>query len=145
MPLTPAGDTPEANLAPFSSHENLLADWTRKVLLMFTPIVSFLATSRRKQWIRGRNLFGTIGGSAMNGLFQIVGQSLTRGAATAIYLAASPEVKKKGEKGKYFIPIATEDKTSRIAEDRDLTRNLWYWCDDKVTKTLRRGWEESGI
>lgn len=91
-----------------------------------------------------KDLFDTIGGSAMNGLFQVVGQSLTRGVATAIYLAASPEVEKKGEKGKYFIPIATEDKTSKIEEDRDLARNLWYWCDDKVTKTLRREWEESG-
>ena len=79
----------------------------------------------------------------MKGLFQVVGQSLTQGAATAVYLAASPEVEKKGERGKYFIPIATEGKTSKIAEDKDLARNLWYWCDDKVTKTLGKGWEES--
>jgi NAD(P)-dependent dehydrogenase (short-subunit alcohol dehydrogenase family) len=91
-----------------------------------------------------KDLFGTIGGSAMKGLFQVVGQSLTQGATTAIYLAASLEVEKKGEKGKYFIPIATEDKTSKIAEDKDLARNLWYWCDDKVTKALGKGWEESG-
>jgi NAD(P)-dependent dehydrogenase (short-subunit alcohol dehydrogenase family) len=91
-----------------------------------------------------KDLFGTIGGSAVKGLFQVVGQSPTQGAATAIYLAASPEVERKGERGKYFIPIATEDKTSKIAEDMDLARNLWYWCDDKVTKTQGKRWEESG-
>jgi len=90
-----------------------------------------------------KDLFGTLGGSAMKGLFQVVGQSTTQAAATAIYLAASPEVEKKDQKGKYFIPIATEDKTSKIAEDPDLARNLWYWCDDKVTKALGKGWDES--
>lgn len=91
-----------------------------------------------------KELFGTIGGSAMKGMFHVVGQSETQAAATAIYLAASPEVEKKEEKGKYFIPIATEDKTSKIAEDKDLAKNLWYWCDDKVTKALGKAWEESG-
>lgn len=90
-----------------------------------------------------KELFGTLGGSAMKGLFHVVGQSLTDAAATAVYLAASPEVEKRDQKGKYFIPIATEDQTSKIAEDEDLARNLWYWCDDKVTKALGRGWEET--
>jgi len=92
-----------------------------------------------------KDLFGIIGGSALKELFQVVGQSPTQGAATAIYLAASPEVERKGERGEYFIPIATEDRTSEIAEDKDLARNLWYWCDDKVTKTLRKGSEESRL
>jgi hypothetical protein len=90
-----------------------------------------------------KDLFGTLGGWAMKGLFQIVGQSPTQGAATAIYLAASPEAKSRRKKGKYFIPIATEDGTSKIAEYKDLARNLWYWCDDKVTKALGKGWEEN--
>ena len=64
----------------------------------------------------------------------MVGQSPTDAAATAIYLAASPEVESKGLKGCYFIPIAKQDSTSKIAEDRDLARNLWYWCDGQATK-----------
>ncbi len=91
-----------------------------------------------------RELFGTIGGSVMKGTFQIVGQSPTQAAATAIYLSCSPEVEKKGQKGKYFIPIATEDATSKIAEDKDLAINLWYWCEDKATKALGKAWEEVG-
>lgn len=70
----------------------------------------------------------------MKTAFQVVGQSLANAAATAIYLASSEEVVEKGQKGKYFIPIATEDKTSKLAEDKDMAKNLWYWCDDKATK-----------
>ena len=81
-----------------------------------------------------KELFGWLGGSAIKGLFQVVGQSTTDAAATAIYLATSPEVESKDQKGKYFIPIATEDKPSKVAEDKDLAKNLWYWCDDKATK-----------
>lgn len=91
-----------------------------------------------------KGLFGTISSSVMEGPFQIVGQSPTEGAATAIYLAASSNVERRGERGKYFIPIAMEGETSKIAEDKVLARNLWYWCDDKVTKTLGKGWEKSG-
>jgi hypothetical protein len=72
-----------------------------------------------------------------------VGQSPAQAAATAIYLATSPKVQERQQRGKYFIPIATEDKTSKLAEDKDLAKNLWYWCDDKVTKALGKGWEES--
>jgi NAD(P)-dependent dehydrogenase (short-subunit alcohol dehydrogenase family) len=49
-----------------------------------------------------KDLFGTIGGSTMKGLFQVVGQSLTQGAATVVYLVASPKVEENGEKGKYL-------------------------------------------
>jgi len=90
-----------------------------------------------------KDLFGTIAGTAMKTAFRFMGQSPTQAAATAIYLATSPEVVKKDQKGKYFIPIATEDKTSEIAQDKDLAINLWYWCDDKVTKALGKGWEET--
>jgi len=89
-----------------------------------------------------KDLFGTVAGTAMKTAFRFVGQSATQAATTAIYLAASPEVVIKAQKGKYFVPIGTEDKTSEIAEDKDLARNLWYWCDDKVTRALGKGWEE---
>jgi len=82
-----------------------------------------------------KELFGPMG-YLLKGSFYVLGQSTTDGAATAVYLAASPEVVNKGQKGKYFIPIATEDATSKIAEDKDLAKNLWYWCDDKTTKGM---------
>lgn len=87
-----------------------------------------------------KELFGPLG-TVAKGVFQFVGQSLSDAAASAVYLAASPEVVKKDHKGKYFIPIATEYEPSTLAQDQDLARNLWYWCDDKVTKTLGKGWE----
>lgn len=92
-----------------------------------------------------KDILGSAGGAAVKGIFGVIGQSESQGAATAIYLAASPEVEERQQKGMYFVPIATEDKTSKIAADRDLARNLWYWCDDKATKALGKGWEESLI
>ncbi len=80
----------------------------------------------------------------MKGTFWILGQSTTDAAATAIFLAASQEVARGDLKGKYFIPIATEDKTSKIAEDMDLARNLWYWSDSKVAETLGKDWQKGG-
>ena len=77
----------------------------------------------------------------MKGTFHIIGQSEQDAAATAMFLAASKEVEKGGLKGKYFVPIATEDKLSTVAEDKDLAKNLWYWTDHKVTEVLGKGWE----
>jgi len=90
-----------------------------------------------------KDLLGSIPGGVFKRVVQMVGQSPEDAAATAIYLAASPEVESKGQKGKYFIPIATEDKTSKLAEDKDLAKNLWYWCDGQATKALGRGWDQS--
>lgn len=89
-----------------------------------------------------KQLFGPLG-YLMKGTFWILGQSSTDAAASAIFLAASKDVVKRDLKGKYFIPIATEDKTSQIAEDMDLARNLWYWTDSKVAETLGKGWQEA--
>jgi len=82
-----------------------------------------------------KDLFGTIAGETIKGLFKVIGQSAADGAATALYLATSPDVESKDSKGKYFVPIATEHSTSKIAQDKDLAKNLWYWCDDKATKS----------
>lgn len=82
-----------------------------------------------------KDLFGTIAGEAIKGLFKVIGQSPADGAATALYLATSPDVESNDHKGKYFVPIATEHSTSKISQDKDLAKNLWYWCDDKVTKS----------
>jgi hypothetical protein len=82
-----------------------------------------------------KELFGPFG-AGLKGAFHFLGQSTKQAAATAVYLSASEEVEAKDQKGKYFIPIATEDATSKIAEDKDLAKNLWYWCDDKATKGM---------
>ncbi|KAI9675371.1 MAG: hypothetical protein M1817_001275 [Caeruleum heppii] len=89
-----------------------------------------------------KELFGTLPGGLLKGAFHFLGQSEVDAATTAIFLAASKEVEKKDLKGRYFIPIATEDKTSKLAEDKDLAKNLWYWTDHKVTETLGKGWQE---
>jgi len=90
-----------------------------------------------------KELFGVAGG-AMKGFFQVMGQSLADAAASAMYLATSGKVVEKGQKGLYFIPIAKEDKTTELAEDKDLMRNLWNWCDFHVTEALGKGWDEAG-
>ncbi|KAI9838770.1 MAG: hypothetical protein M1837_002336 [Sclerophora amabilis] len=101
-----------------------------------------IATEATDSW---KDLFGAWGGGAIKGLLQLIGQSETDAAATAMFLAASEEVERgPGLKGKYFIPIATEDKTSKVAEDGDLARNLWYWTDHKVEEVLGKGWETDG-
>ena len=91
-----------------------------------------------------KELFGTVGGGAMKGFFQVMGQSEEDAAATAIYLATSPKVVEKEQKGLYFIPIAKEDKTTQLAEDKDLMKNQWAWCDFHVTKALGKDWADAG-
>ncbi|KZF21555.1 putative short chain dehydrogenase/reductase [Xylona heveae TC161] len=92
-----------------------------------------------------KDLFGSIGGGLLKGMFQVVGQSTADGAATGIFLAASPEVERAGLKGKYFIPIATEDQTSKLAENKDLAHNLWYWSDHQTTKALGKDWQDVAV
>lgn len=45
-----------------------------------------------------KEFIGTIGGSSMKETFQIIGQSPSQAAATAIYLSCSSEVEKKGRR-----------------------------------------------
>jgi hypothetical protein len=83
-----------------------------------------------------RSIFGSIAGSFMKRIFQVVGQTATEGAATAIYLATSPQVEKLDQNGKYFIPIATEGETSKMAEDRYLAEELWSWTEQQAVMAL---------
>lgn len=87
-----------------------------------------------------KELLGTLPGAMVKGVFQVIGQSEMDAAATAMFLAASDEVEKRDLKGKYLIPIATEGKTSKVAKDKDLAKNLWYWTDHKATEFLGSGW-----
>lgn len=58
-------------------------------------------------------------------VFSVIGQSVQDGAATAIYLAASEDVKDRDIRGQYFVPIATANTASTIAKNMELARNLW--------------------
>jgi len=70
-----------------------------------------------------------------------MGQSAEDGAASAMFLATSEDVRVRNLNGKYFVPIAKESKTSPLSENKDLTKNLWYWTDHKVTEALGKGWQ----
>ncbi|KAI9883292.1 MAG: hypothetical protein M1823_004935 [Watsoniomyces obsoletus] len=87
-----------------------------------------------------KELLGSLLGNMLKGTFQVLGQSELDAAATAIFLATSPAVVKDGYKGRYFIPIATEDRTSVVAEDKALATKLWEWTEQKVNETLGEGW-----
>jgi len=43
-----------------------------------------------------------------------------------------------------LVPIAAEHKTSSLAENKDLAKNLWYWTDHVATEHLGQGWSEVG-
>jgi hypothetical protein len=78
-----------------------------------------------------KNLLGSIPGGVFKTIVNMIGKSLTDAAATAIYLAVSPEVVTRGQRGKYFIPIATEDKTSKIAQDKTWRRTAGIGSVDR--------------
>jgi NAD(P)-dependent dehydrogenase (short-subunit alcohol dehydrogenase family) len=78
-----------------------------------------------EQWNSWDDYFGRVGGSIMRRLFSLIGQSTQDGAATAIYLAASQAIRENGTRGQYFIPIATPCKTTPVAADMRLARELW--------------------
>lgn len=78
-----------------------------------------------EQWNSWNDYFGRVGGSIMRRLFSLIGQSTQDGAATAIYLAASQAIRENGTRGQYFIPIATPCKTTPVAADMRLARELW--------------------
>ncbi|KAF2201551.1 putative short chain dehydrogenase/reductase [Delitschia confertaspora ATCC 74209] len=95
-------------------------------------------------WEAWKPVIGDVLGALPQGIFHWIGQCPAEGAATAIFLAASNEVVSGDMKGKYFTPIAYEEKPSALAEDKDLANNLWYWSDHRITKVLGEGWAEAG-
>lgn len=92
-----------------------------------------IATAAMDTW---KKIFGLVVGSFVKGIFQFIGQTTAEGAATAMYLAASPQVENLNQSGKYFIPIATEGETSTLAEDEDLAKDLWSWTEQQVVAAL---------
>lgn len=102
-----------------------------------------IPTEAMDEW---KNLFGSLVGALVKGTFKVIGQTKTQAAATAIYLATSPRVVEgKGQRGSYFIPIAKQDKTSKVAEDMELARSLWAWSHERITETLGHGWDETKL
>lgn len=70
-------------------------------------------------------------------LWQIGGQSVRDAATTAMFLATLADTK-----GKYFVPVAAEFETVNVAEDKDMQKNMCYWSDTQITKTLGKGWSD---
>jgi len=62
--------------------------------------------------------FGRVTGTLFKGMFQVIGQSPTGAAATALFFAASKDVETRDLKGRYFVPIPAEHKASPLADDR---------------------------
>ncbi|KAJ5605908.1 hypothetical protein N7510_008689 [Penicillium lagena] len=77
------------------------------------------------QWTAWSAYVGGFLGWILRKLAGFFGQNLQDGAATAVYLAASQEVRQNSYRGEYFIPIATRCAPSATAQDSKLARNLW--------------------
>lgn len=79
-----------------------------------------------EQWGAWNDLFGKAVGVVMRAVFAVIlGQSLEDGAATALYLAASHEVRRQDQRGQYFIPIAKPYSPTKISCDQKLARDVW--------------------
>ncbi|KAF2098584.1 putative short chain dehydrogenase/reductase [Rhizodiscina lignyota] len=89
-----------------------------------------------------KDMVGNFAGSIPKKIFSVIGQSLEEGATTAMYLAASKELEERDIMGDYFVPIAMEGEPSKLAQDKDLMNNLWYWSDHKVTEVLGKDWQD---
>ncbi|CAG8091124.1 unnamed protein product [Penicillium salamii] len=76
------------------------------------------------QWLGWDTYFGSTLGWLMRAVGSW-GQTLEDGATTALYLAASDDVREKNHRGQYFIPIAAEYEPSWIAGNMELARDLW--------------------
>ena len=87
------------------------------------------------------SIFGSVAGRFVKGLFQLVGQTAAQGAATAIYLATSPQIENLKQSGNYFIPIGAEGETGKIAADRDSAKHLWSWTEQQAIAALGPDWE----
>lgn len=77
------------------------------------------------QWSAWNIHFGPLFGFLMRALGSCYGQSAEDGAATALYLAASGEVREKNLRGQYFIPIAEPCDPSPLGTDMELGQHLW--------------------
>ncbi|KAJ5170677.1 uncharacterized protein N7500_003460, partial [Penicillium coprophilum] len=77
------------------------------------------------QWRGWDSYFGGFLGWLIRTVGSWLGQSLEDGAATALFLATSSEVRERNHRGQYFIPIATLCESSAVSGDMKLARDLW--------------------
>ncbi|KAG0156559.1 hypothetical protein PDIDSM_3740 [Penicillium digitatum] len=94
-----------------------------------------------EQWLGWDSYFGGFLGWLIRTAGSWFGQSLEEGAATALYLATSPEVREQNHRGEYFIPIATLCEPSAMSGDMELARDVWDWIDAQATETLGLDWQ----
>lgn len=87
-----------------------------------------------EQWNGWDDIFGKPIGVMMRAVFSMLGQSREDAAATAIFLAASREVREEDRRGQYLIPIAKPYTPTSIACDEKLARDLW------VSRFVLHGW-----
>ncbi|CAI7601360.1 unnamed protein product [Penicillium crustosum] len=93
------------------------------------------------QWFEWDSYFGRFLGWLIRAAGSWLGQSLKDGAATALYLATSQEVREQNHRAQYFIPIATPCEPSAISRDMKLARELWDWIDAQATEMLGLDWQ----
>ena len=78
-----------------------------------------------QQWQGWSEHLGAVLGMVIRWLGRRIGQSVEDAAATAVYLAASPEVMKNESRGGYYVPIATVDEPTKLGKDEELGKELW--------------------
>ncbi|KAJ5888801.1 hypothetical protein N7495_008842 [Penicillium taxi] len=88
------------------------------------------------QWNDWSSYFGSFIGSCMRVVGRLCGQTVDDGAATAIYLATSDQVRDRNLRGRYFLPVATPGDPSPMAQDPNLGSSLWDWIETHVAQTL---------
>lgn len=95
-----------------------------------------VATPAMDAW---KGLVGPLGG-VVSAVFRVVGQTLEDAAATGVFLGCAEEVESGGWRGAYWVPVATVEACSRVAEDEGLGERLWAWSEEMVGK-MRAGTE----
>jgi NAD(P)-dependent dehydrogenase (short-subunit alcohol dehydrogenase family) len=78
-----------------------------------------------QQWQGWSEHLGSWIGACIRWLGKRFGQSVEEAAATAVYLAASPEVSEMDSRGQYYVPIAKVEEPTRLGRDEVLGRQLW--------------------
>lgn len=68
---------------------------------------------------------GSLVGAVIRCLGRWFGQSVEEAAATAVYLASSPEVCEREMRGGYYVPIAKGEEPTRLGRDGGLAREVW--------------------
>lgn len=78
-----------------------------------------------QQWQGWSEHLGSWIGACIRWLGKRFGQSVEEAAATAVYLATSPEVSEMDSRGQYYVPIAKVEEPTRLGRDEVLGRQLW--------------------